>query len=171
MTVTDVSKDRTARTLTLTAEYPAPPEHVWRLWADPRLLERWWGPPTYPATVVEHDLRPGGRVTYFMTSPEGEKYHGYWDVQEVDAPRGLAFEDGFADGDGTPNDAMPTNRSAVTISAADGGTTRMVVTSVFPSDEAMEQLIQMGMEEGLRLAVGQTDELLQELAGAAQIRP
>jgi uncharacterized protein YndB with AHSA1/START domain len=171
MTVTDVTTDRTALSLTLTAEYSAPPEHVWRLWADPRLLERWWGPPTYPATVVEHDLRPGGRVTYFMTSPEGEKYHGYWDVREVDGPRGLTFEDGFADADGAPNPAMPTNRSSVSISAVDGTTTRMVVTSVYPSQEAMEQLIAMGMEEGLRLAVGQTDDLLRELAGVAGIRP
>ena len=38
----------------------------------------------------------------------------------------------------------------------------MTITAVFPSDEAMDQLIQMGMEEGIRLAVGQTDELLRE---------
>ncbi len=166
MTVTDVTRDRANRTLTLTAEYPAAPEHVWQLWADPRLLERWWGPPTYPATVVEHDLRPGGKVTYFMTSPEGERFHGYWTVQTVEAPRALEFEDGFADAEGTPSDTMPTSQSRVSIQAADAGSTRMVITSIFPSDEAMDQLIQMGMEEGLRLAVGQTDELLRERVDA-----
>jgi uncharacterized protein YndB with AHSA1/START domain len=162
MTVTDVARDRANRTLTLTAEYPATPENVWQLWADPRLLERWWGPPTYPATVVEHDLRPGGKVTYFMTSPEGERFHGYWTVENVEAPRALEFEDGFADAQGTPADSMPTSQSRVRIEASDADTTRMVITAVFPSDEAMDQLIQMGMEEGLRLAVGQTDELLRE---------
>ncbi len=162
MTVTDVTKDRTARTLTLTAEYPAQPEQVWQLWSDPRLLERWWGPPTHPATVVQHDLRPGGRVTYYMTSPEGEKYHGYWDVREVDAPRGLAFEDGFADGDGTANDALPTSRTQVAITAVDAGTTRMTITATFATVEAMDELVQMGMEDGLRQAVGQTDDLLRE---------
>lgn len=55
-----------------------------QLWADPRKLERWWGPPTYPATVVEHDLRAGGKVAYLMTSPEGEQHHGWWKVLEVD---------------------------------------------------------------------------------------
>jgi uncharacterized protein YndB with AHSA1/START domain len=162
MTVTDVTRDRANRTLTLTAEYPAAPQQVWQLWADPRLLERWWGPPTYPATVVQHDLRPGGKVTYFMTSPEGERFHGYWTVQTVEAPRALEFEDGFADAEGTPSDTMPTSQSRVSIQAADAGSTRMVITAIFPSDEAMDQLIQMGMEEGLRLAVGQTDELLRE---------
>ena len=61
MTVTDVVRDRANRTLTLSPSTPPPPAQVWQLWADPRLLERWWGPPSHPATVVEHDLRPGGR--------------------------------------------------------------------------------------------------------------
>ena len=64
MTVTAVRKDPEALTMTITAEFDAPVERVWELWADPRLLERWWGPPTYPATVIEHDLSPGGRVHY-----------------------------------------------------------------------------------------------------------
>jgi uncharacterized protein YndB with AHSA1/START domain len=162
MTVIDVSPDRANRTLTLTAEYPATPEHVWRLWADPRLLERWWGPPSHPATVVEHDLREGGRVTYYMTGPEGARHHGYWTVQKVEAPHALEFEDGFADADGTPNDSLPTSHSSVRIEAADAGTTRMRITAIFPSDEAMDQLLEMGMEEGLRLAVGQVDDLLRE---------
>ena len=59
MTVTAVRKDLDALTMTLDAEFEAPPERVWQLWADPRQLERWWGPPTYPATVTAHDLRTG----------------------------------------------------------------------------------------------------------------
>ena len=51
MTVT-VRKDPSSRTMTLEAEFDASPERVWQLWADPRQLERWWGPPTYPATVT-----------------------------------------------------------------------------------------------------------------------
>jgi uncharacterized protein YndB with AHSA1/START domain len=101
-----------------------------------------------------------------MTSPEGERYHGYWIVETVDSPRALEFEDGFADAEGTPSDTMPTSRSLVRIEAAGAGTTRMVITSIFPSEEAMDQLMEMGMDEGIRLAVGQTDELLRERATA-----
>ena len=50
MTVTAVQKDPVNLTLTLTAEFDATPERVWELWSDPRQLERWWGPPSYPAT-------------------------------------------------------------------------------------------------------------------------
>ena len=57
MTVTAVRKDPAALTMTLTAEFDASPERVWQLWADPRQLERWWGPPTYPATFTAHDPR------------------------------------------------------------------------------------------------------------------
>jgi hypothetical protein len=42
----------------------------------------------------------------------------------------------------------------------------MVITAIFPSEEAMDQLIEMGMDEGIRLAVGQTDDLLRELVRA-----
>ena len=56
MSVTSVHKDPETMTMTVTAEYDAPVARVWQLWADPRQLERWWGPPTYPATVVDHDL-------------------------------------------------------------------------------------------------------------------
>ena len=78
MPVTDVKKDLDALTMTITAEFDAGAERVWELWSDPRQLERWWGPPSYPATFVEHDLSPGGRSAYFMTGPDGKKHHGWW---------------------------------------------------------------------------------------------
>ena len=75
--------------MTLDAEFDAPAERVWQLWADPRQLERWWGPPTYPATFTKHDLAPGSRIEYHMTGPEGDQPKGYWDDLEVDPPRRL----------------------------------------------------------------------------------
>ena len=86
MTVTNVDKDLDACTLTITAEFDAPLERVWELWADPRKLERWWGPPGYPATFVQHDLAPGALVTYFMTGPDAETSRGWWRVTAVDPP-------------------------------------------------------------------------------------
>jgi uncharacterized protein YndB with AHSA1/START domain len=159
MTITSLDKDVEHLTLTLVADFTAPVERVWRLWADPRQLERWWGPPSYPATVEEHDLTPGGDVTYFMTGPDGDKYRGWWRITSVDAPTSLEFTDGFADQDGAPNTAMPTMAVPVRLSEHGGGT-RMEMRSVFDSAEQMEQLADMGMVEGLRQAVGQMDGLL-----------
>jgi uncharacterized protein YndB with AHSA1/START domain len=160
VSVTDISKDATALTMTVTSEWDAPIARVWQLWADPRKLERWWGPPTFPATVVDHELRPGGKVSYFMTSPEGERHHGWWTVVAVDEPNRLELVDGFADTDGRPDDAMPTTVSTVTLAELPGGATRMLIETRFPSREAMEQMIAMGMEDGLAAAMGQIDAVL-----------
>ena len=157
MTVTAARKDAAKLTMTLEAEFDATPERVWQLWADPRQLERWWGPPTYPATFTKHDLTPGSRVEYHMTGPEGDTPRAYWDVVEVEPPHRLVVRDGFANDDGTPNTDLPGNEFVVSIREAGDGRTRMSIESHFPSLEAMEQLAAMGMEEGLTQAVGQND--------------
>jgi uncharacterized protein YndB with AHSA1/START domain len=159
MPVTDVSKDLDALTMTVTAEFEADAERVWEMWSDPRRLERWWGPPSHPATFVDHDLTPGGRAAYFMTSPEGQRYHGWWRLEEVEPPTRLRFEDGFADDEGKPNPEMPTTIATVTITESDGAT-RMSIESKFGTREGMEQTLEMGMEQGIREAVGQIDGLL-----------
>lgn len=160
MTVTNVHKDIAARTMTMTASFDAPIGRVWELWSNPRLLERWWGPPTYPATVVEHDLTPGGLVSYFMTGPDGDRPRGWWRVVTVDPPNSLEFVDGFADETGDPNPEMPTMTIGVTLTANPDGGTTMVTTTTFPTIEAMETLMAMGMEEGMMAAAGQIDALL-----------
>jgi uncharacterized protein YndB with AHSA1/START domain len=160
MSVTGVAKDSERLTMTVTAEYDVTADRAWQLWDDPRQLERWWGPPTYPATVLHHDLRSGGRVTYLMTGPEGDQPRGFWDVVEVDPPRRLVVQDGFADDAGNPIDAMPSTRMQVDITDRDGGGVTVTIASTFASLEAMEQLIAMGMDEGLRLALGQVDAIL-----------
>ena len=162
MTVTAVRKDPETLTMTLDAEFDAPPERVWQLWADRRQLERWWGPPTYPATFTQHDLKPGARVAYHMTGPDGEQPRGWWEVVEVDPPRSLVFRDGFANDDGTPNPDLPVTTARVAIEDVGGGRTRMSIESGFPSADAMEQVLAMGAEEGLTQAVGQIDAILAE---------
>ena len=160
MTVTNIHKDPEALTMTVTAEFDAPVERVWKLWADPRQLERWWGPPTYPATVLDHDLSPGGSVTYRMTGPEGDQHRGWWRVLRVEDSKLLEVEDGFADSAGTPNLDMPTTLMNVTLAERAGGGTRVEIRSTFPSLAQMEQLIDMGMEEGLQAAMSQMDAIV-----------
>src|SRR3954447_8977499 len=163
MTVTSVHKDPEQLTMTMTVELDATVERAWQLWADPRQLERWWGPPTYPATFVDHDLTPGGDATYYMTSPEGEKFYGWWEFIAIDAPRRLEVKDGFGDETGKRNEDMPPGRMVVTLHGGDGKTV-MDITSYFTSLDAMNQLIEMGQEEGMVQALGQIEAVL---AGAA----
>lgn len=157
---TTVDKDPAARTMTVTTELDTSVERAWQLWADPRQLERWWGPPTYPATIVEHDLAAGSTVRYFMTSPEGEKFHGMWEIVASDPPRRLELLDSFADDTGAKNEALPTTTMVMTLAERDGGGTTMVLQSEFASVEAMEQLVEMGMEEGIVQAISQIEAIL-----------
>jgi uncharacterized protein YndB with AHSA1/START domain len=168
MTVIAITKHPEILSMTTEAEFEAPPERVWQLWADPRQLERWWGPPTYPATVTSHDLTPGGRVEYHMTGPSGDQPRGYWEVIAADPPHSLSFRDGFADADGAPDSDMPLSEATVTIEDVGAGRTRMTMVSTFLDAAAMEQVLAMGMEEGLREALGQIDAILAEDASASR---
>lgn len=168
MTVTAVRKDPDALTMTLEAEFDASPERVWQLWADPRQLERWWGPPGYPATFTAHDFRVGGRSEYYMTGPEGRTpFGGYWQILDLDPPRSMRIEDGFVD-DGTSNELPGPGGMNVTIEPLGDGRTRMSIENIFPDVSTMEQLLAMGQEEGMTEAVGQIDAILAEdpVAGA-----
>jgi uncharacterized protein YndB with AHSA1/START domain len=160
MTVLAVDRDPVALTLTIVSEFDAPAERVWRVWADPRQLERWWGPPTYPATVVDHDLTPGGRVTYYMIGPDGETHYGWWRIISVDPPRWLHFEDGFADESGRPNEALPTASVEVRLTTATPASTTMSVITRFATTADMEAFVAIGQDEGMILAVGQIDAVL-----------
>lgn len=165
MTVIAVDRDPVALTLTIVAEFAATAERVWQVWADPRQLERWWGPPGYPATVVDHDLRAGGRVTFYMTGPNGERLNGWWRVISVDPPRSLAFEDGCTDDSGQPSDELPATSVEVRLIETSGKTT-MTVTTRFNSIADMEQLLGMGKGDGTRLAIEQIDAVLAATAGS-----
>ena len=159
MPVIDTTHDEETLTLTMVAEFAAPPERVWEVYADPRQLEKIWGPPTYPATVVDHSLAPGGRVTYFMTSPEGEKYCGFWEVSSVEAPSRFVFRDYFADEDFNAVESMPGSTNTYTFAEADAGT-RVTYESTFDSLEGLKTVLEMGVVEGATGAINQIDELL-----------
>ena len=166
MTVIAVDKHLETLTMTVHAEFDATADRVWQLWADPRQLEQWWGPPTYPATIDSFDLRPGGRVAYHLTGPEGEQPRAFWEVIDIDPPRSLLFHDNFANDDGSPSSDVPGSTARVTIQEVGGGRTRMSIESRFPSTEAMEQVLAMGMEDGLTQAIGQIDAILAAVAPA-----
>ena len=160
MPVTNVRTDHDHLTLTITAEFAAPVPRIWQVYADPRQLERIWGPPTYPATFVDHSLTPGARVTYYMTSPEGEKFAGWWLITAIDEPGSFTFDDGFADADSfesLPN--MPVSHNIYTFEAVDGGT-RATYASTYESAEGLQKVLDMGVIEGTSAAINQIDTLL-----------
>jgi uncharacterized protein YndB with AHSA1/START domain len=155
MTVVRVDKDPDALTVTVVAEFDAPIERVWQLWADPRQLERWWGPPGHPATFQQHDFVPGGRATFSI----GDASRGWWEFVAIDPPRSLELVDGWADADGAPVADAPTTRIRTRLAELDGRT-RMEIRSLFSSREHLEQILDIGALDAFQQAIGQIDALL-----------
>lgn len=164
MPVTDVKQDLDNLTLTIVADFAAPVERIWALYADPRQLERVWGPPSHPATFVDHALVPGARTTYYMTSPEGEKYPGLWDIKTVDEPAGFTFEDAFADQDFNVVPDLPVSQNTYAF-VAHGGGTRATFLTTYATVEALQQVLDMGVVEGATSAINQIDAFLAADAG------
>lgn len=167
MPVTDVITDADNLTMTVVADFAAPIERVWSAYSDPRQLERFWGPPGWPATFTAWDPTVGGRAQYSMNGPRGEKSSGSWEFISIDAPNAFEVIDSFVDENGTPLDGFPAQRMTFAFeSTADG--TRMTTTSHFDSVDALEQVVEMGQVEGIKMAMAQLDAVLQDLRDYAQ---
>lgn len=159
MPVTSITSDTETLTLTAIGDYPVSVERLWAAWTDPRQLERFWGPPEWPATFTQHDLKPRGRAEYFMTGPAGEKVRGYWIFDDVEPPQRFSLRDGFACDDGSPNTEAPEIRMEIRFEATESGS-RFTATSTFANLEAMQKLAAMGMVEGFTAALSQLDGVL-----------
>ncbi len=166
MPITSITSDPEQLVLTIVGEYPVPVDRLWDAWADPRQIERFWGPPGWPATFTRHDMVVGGRSDYVMTGPDGERSAGYWFITAIEPGRFFEVTDGFAAADGEPNDEMPSMTMRYEFEATSDGS-RFTGVTRFPSVEAMEQLVEMGMVEGATAAFGQMDDLLADLAAFA----
>jgi uncharacterized protein YndB with AHSA1/START domain len=159
VTVMSTTKDPENLTLTIVAEFDAPADRVWSVWEDARKLEKWWGPPTYPATFTRHDFVVGGQSRYFMTGPTGDRHHGYWQMRVIEKPDRIDFANGLADDNGEPSTEMQPMDGRVTFEATPTGT-RMIAVTHFVDVAQMETMLAMGMAEGMPLAINQIDALL-----------
>jgi uncharacterized protein YndB with AHSA1/START domain len=156
MPLTSVTKDAAKLSITVVGDYADPQQRLWDAFADPRQLERFWGPPFAPATFTRHDFRVGGRAEYFLTLPKGEKWSGSWKFTAVNPIDSFEARDGD---DNAGDENMPASMRFTFETTPKGS--RLTIVTWFASIEAMEQTVP-GMEEGLRAAMPQLDVLLAE---------
>ena len=166
MPITSVEKDLDNLTMTVIADFTASRQRLWEAYTDPRQIEKFWGPVEWPATFVRHDVFVGGKSHYFMTGPEGERSAGFWEFLSVDEGKSFEVRDGFAGADGEENTDMPSMRMTFSFEDTDQGS-RLVTTTHFGSLDQLEQLLEMGMEEGMTSAMGQIDDVLADLQSFA----
>ncbi len=150
----DVDKSNNA--LVITVDFATDLDTAWGLWSDPRILEKWWGPPEHPCVVSRFDFHSGGEVCYVMTGPDGTKYLGWWQVLEVEAPHQLRIRDGFGESPEYPSPEMPIATSVITFTS-NADSVRMTITSNYDSAEELQRALDLNMEEGFMSALGQIE--------------
>jgi uncharacterized protein YndB with AHSA1/START domain len=141
------------------AEFDAELERLWEVWVDPRKLERWWGPPMCPATFEKHEFEVGGESRYFMSLPDGDKARGWWRIKAIEPMLSIEFLNGLAGDDGEPDPEQPPMSGVVRFETTETGA-RMTCVSTYRDMQQMEAMLERGMQDGMRLAIGQIDGLL-----------
>lgn len=162
MPVTNVTHDIDTRTIVITAEFAAPHDRVWEVYANPRQLEKDLGPTHFPGDLHRAQFRPRWQGHLLHDQPgRGEVLGGWWEMVSIDKPNGFTFKDGFADAanDLQPVESMPVSFNDYRFTDNDGTTTALF-TSVYETAEALQQVLDMGVIEGASSAINQIDELL-----------
>jgi uncharacterized protein YndB with AHSA1/START domain len=103
------------REVVSTRVFDAPRGEVFRAFADPQRLARWWGPAGFTDTIHAFDLRPGGAWRHTMHGPDGTDYANECVFAEVAEPERVVFDH-----------VEPVHRFRMTMTfAEEGGETRV----------------------------------------------
>lgn len=136
--------------------FDAPRDLVWAVMTDPERVTHWWGPRGHTATVVEMDLRVGGRWRWIGHTPDGRDVPFKGEYLEVDQPSRLVQTEIF-DVPGF-DDKVAVN--TLTFEAI-GDQTKFVARSRFPSVEDVDGALSTGMVAG---AIESYDRFAEALA-------
>jgi uncharacterized protein YndB with AHSA1/START domain len=132
----------------ITRDFAAPRRLVYRAWTTPELIERWWTAKRGTATVMEVDLRVGGKWRYVMVTDDGLEVGFHGEYREILPDERIVsteiYEGAPEAGDGTLNTA--------TFTEQDGRTTVSILVEA-PSREVRDMIIESGMEDGLQDAL------------------
>ena len=146
--------------VTITKEFDAPLENVWRAWTESDLLDQWWAPKPFFAKTKFMNFKVGGRRFYAMVSPEGQEH---WSIQKytsISPKTNFKMLNAFADKDENPQ--LPGSDWDINFSEQNG-TTKVYIIIINESIDRMKKMIEMGFEAGLTATLGTLDELLQIL--------
>ena len=150
-----------ARSITVERSFNAPLDPVWVALTEADILCKWWAPKPYECVITLLDFREGGRWSYYMQSPEGDRHYGFFDYLTVNPKTFYSGQPAFCDEQGAINAAMPRSTWECSFNESDG--TTLVRSRInYPTQEALETIVQMGLKEGFTMGLEQLDELLAE---------
>ena len=148
----------TDRQILITREFDAPRHLVYKAWTTPELVKRWWHANRGEVTVVEIDLRVGGKWRYVMVADGGFEVGFHGEYREVVANERIVSTEvyeGLPDGV-SEEDAATVNTA--TFTEADGRTTVTLLIQA-TSKVSRDAIIDSGMEAGLQDALDLAEQV------------
>lgn len=156
-------------TLILERVFDAPRDLVYKCFTDQEIIKEWWIPgPGWTVPVSKMDLKVGGTWHYMMKGPDdGSEWANMesWGIatyKEIDPPRKLVYEDSFSDESGEINQDMPTSSTVIEFND-DGAKTSIRAITTYAKESDLQQVIQMGMVEGVTATYNNLDIVLEKL--------
>ncbi|MES2876344.1 MAG: SRPBCC domain-containing protein [Patescibacteria group bacterium] len=155
MEATKITKKPEANQLVFERTFAAPIERVFGAFTTSEALANWWGPRGWETTTKELTFEPGGRWHYGMRCVDqaqaewfGQTSWGIMQFTAVDEPNGFSYDDYFSNEAGEIDDKLPSTATEMIFEAVEGGT-RVRGTTTCQTREGYDQLVNMGMIEGL----------------------
>ena len=139
--------------ITITREFDAPRDLVFRAHVDPDLLVQWLGPRDLTTTIDRYDTRDGGTWRYVQKDADGNEYGFHGVFHGTPSPDAIVQTFEF---EGVPGHVM---LDTTTLEQRDGRTLMRTVSS-FQSVEDRDAMIASGMERGVRDSGDRLEELL-----------
>jgi uncharacterized protein YndB with AHSA1/START domain len=149
-----------AKQIEVTKTFNAPVEMVWKVWVDPELVKRWWGPKDFTSPVAKIDFREGGKSLVSMKAPKemgGMEWYSIWEYVKISHLETIEFIQSLADKDGNKIDptkvGMPADfpsdiKTVVTFRALTDSKTEMTVTE-YAEFATISNFAQIGLEQSL----------------------
>lgn len=156
---TNVAKDFQAKSIVVSREFDAPLADVWRAFTESQLLDQWWGPSPWRAETKSQDFRPGGFWLYAMVGPEDQRHWARMNYLAIDHHKNFDIEDLFCDENGVVNMELPTSTGRNSFTETAGGTS-VEFKMIYPTETALQTIVEMGFEQGISICFDQLDELL-----------
>jgi uncharacterized protein YndB with AHSA1/START domain len=142
---------------TITREFDAPRELVFKAWTDCDHFSHWFGPRDFTTSHCSIEPRRGGTWTSAMRSPEGNDFWSSGTIVEIEEPSRLIVDEGFSDEHGNRvtaqeygmSDDMPSEERMTLTLEEHQGRTRLTVQQGVPTEVAERNGALQGWQETL----------------------
>ena len=154
-----IVKDLPNKKITITRQFNATPQAVWRAWTESELLDQWWAPKPWRAETKTMNFAEGGYWLYAMVGPNGEKQCVKVDFLTIEPTKAFTAIDNFCDEEGNRSNELPGMHWQVAFEKTGKGT-QVVVVITFDNEADGEKIVEMGFESGFTSALTNLDALL-----------